>query len=205
MRPLDLPLELDANPGKQEVLRAWIDGGMLSLSLSHNFPESYRTCADVWPMLLSDVFHHVTDALVIESGADRSIVQHDLRNAFEEVVRSDRGTRAGKLRLQPCLPLLPDPDVTDENGVEIIRIILTPGAIRVIVRVGMWIKGGEEEIWGNLLYDLCSMIASSLDKKAVDSIRDRFAKKILDYVEHPSTTYSGEFYGKEPEPGHSST
>lgn len=205
MRPLDLPLELDANPDKQEVLRAWIDEGMLSLSLSHVFPESYRSCTDVWPMLLSDVFHHVADALVIETGVDRSVVQQDLQRAFEEVIRSDRGTRAGKLRQHEHLPLLPDPDVTDENGVEIIRIILTPGAIRVIVRVGMWIKSGEEEVWGNLLYDSCSMIASSLDKQAADSIRDRFAKKVLGYVEHPSTTYSGEFYGTKTKEDHSAT
>lgn len=205
MRPLDLPQDLDDAPEKQEVLRAWIDEGMLSLSLSHAFPESYRSCSDVWPMLLSDIFHHVVDALVIETGMERAIVQQDLQDAFEEVIRSDRGTRAGKLRTHKCLPLLPDPDVSDENGVEIIRIILIPKSIRVIVRVGMWIKMGEEQVWGNLLYDLCAMIASSLDEGAADDIRSRFATKILDYVEHPSSQYSGEFYGKEAKGDHSAT
>jgi hypothetical protein len=49
------------------------------------------------------------------------------------------------------------------------------------------------------------MIASSLDKQAADSIRDRFAKKVLDYVEHPSTNYSGEFYGTKTKEDHSAT
>lgn len=172
---------------------------MLSLSLSHDFPEDYRESPHIWPMLLSDIFHHVVDALADETGLERHLVQDDLKKAYEEVLRSERGIRAGTVKeFKKRVTELPDPDVTgDDHCVEIIRIILLDDSIRVIVRVGMWLEIGEEEVWGNLLYDLCSMIASSLDRGAADSIRDRLSKELLHYIDNPSTVYSGEFYGNE--------
>jgi hypothetical protein len=178
-------------------MRAWLDKGMLSLSLCHKFPDGYtRPASEIWGMLLSDIFHHVVDALVLETKFERSFIQEQIRNSFEEVLRSDRGSRIGVLKeTKERKKELPDPDVSgDDHCVEIVRIVLLQGSIRVVVRVGMWLPDNEESVWGNLLYDLIYMVALSMKKDDVDGIRDRLAKKVLEYIENPSSEYSGRYY-----------
>ncbi|MDP0491414.1 MAG: DUF5076 domain-containing protein [Verrucomicrobiota bacterium JB023] len=201
MRALEPPEEvLDAH-SRQEVFRAWIDGGMLSVSLCNVFPESYREdVAEIWGMLISDIFHHVVDAIVLKTGRAREDVQEALRTSLDEVVRSERGTRHGTLKkiAQP-LPEIPDPDVTgDENCVEIVRIALIPDSIRVMVLVGMWLPDDEESVWGNLLYDICAMVAESLaPERNVETSKSNLLTDVVSYIDGPSTKYSGEYYKTE--------
>lgn len=198
MRSLDLPSEILQDDSRQEVLRAWIDGGMLSLSVCHRFPEDYtRSPLDVWPMLLSDIFHHVVDAIVLENELPRAFVKRQLKAAFEDVTRSERGSRTGVLKcIKHSQKQLPDPDVSGgEHCVEIVRILLLESSIRVIVRVGMWLPDDEEGTWGNLLYDLAFMIATSIRPSGPEGIRDTMIERIGYYIDHPSTRYSGNYYG----------
>jgi hypothetical protein len=197
MRPLTLPSEVTDDDTRQEVMRAWLDRGKLSLSLCHQFPAGYKPPMEMWAMLLSDVFHHVVDALVLETGLERPFIQGQIWESFGEVLRSDRGPRIGVLNEFPELRKeLPDPDVSgeDEQCVEIARIILMKDWIRVVVRVGMWLPEEEEIVWGNLLYDLIYMVALSMKKDDLDALRERLAQKFLGYIERPSTEYSGHFF-----------
>ena len=156
MRALAPPAEVREERNRQEVFRAWIDGGMLSISLCNVFPESYRDDpSEIWGIFISDIFHHVVDAIVLETGRDHTGVKDSLRQPFEEVFCSARGTRYGTLKqTSQQLPEIPDPDVIgDDNCVEIVRIALLPDSIRVMVLVGMRLPDNEESVWGNLLYD----------------------------------------------------
>jgi hypothetical protein len=156
MRALAPPAEVREERNRQEVFRAWIDGGMLSISLCNVFPESYRDDpSEIWGIFISDIFHHVVDAIVLETGRDHTGVKDSLRQSFEEVFCSARGTRYGTLKqTSQQLPEIPDPDVIgDDNCVEIVRIALLPDSIRVMVLVGMRLPDNEESVWGNLLYD----------------------------------------------------
>jgi hypothetical protein len=200
MRVLEPQLEvMEANP-RQEVLQAWIDRGMLSLSLCNQFPEDYtQPHIEIWAMLLSDIFHHVVDAIVLETGQDKAFVQRQLKDSFEEVLRSQRHSRSGTLReFDRRLIELPDPDVSgDDNCVEIARIFLLAGSIRVLLLVGMWLPDDEESVWGNLLYDLSYMIASSMKPDDIEELHNTLAQKMINYVDEPSTRYSGEYYTNE--------
>ena len=198
MRVLELPPEIATDRSKQEVLQAWLDKGKLSISLSNSFPEGYKSPIEVWPMLLSDIFHHVVDAIVLETGYDRVFVQSELQTSFEEILRSERVSRIGKLmKWDQREPELPDPQVSsDSDCVEIIRIFLLKDSIRVLVLVGMWLPDEEEVVWGNLLYDLTSIIASSLQKDGSDELRNEIAQKLVSYIIDPNTEYSGQYYSK---------
>ncbi len=202
MRPLNPPADIFEDDQRQEVLRAWLDQGMLSLSVCHVFPESYKQPQlSIWAMLLSDVFHHVVEAIVLETDSAREFVAGQLRLSFEEVLRSQRESRFGKLRdFSRSRKNLPDPDVSgDDTCTEIVRIILLPGSIRVLVLVGMWLPDQEESVWGNLLYDLAFMIGMSIDGNSAELLRDEIAEKLVSYMEKPSTNYSGKYYGSEEE------
>jgi hypothetical protein len=49
-----------------------------------------------------------------------------------------------------------------------------------------------------LLYDIAALIAESLDAtRASDPIKDRLIGDVFDYIDSPSTEYSGEYYGTE--------
>ncbi|MEM9479142.1 MAG: DUF5076 domain-containing protein [Verrucomicrobiota bacterium] len=201
MRVLEPPKEVLDAPSRQEVFRAWIDRGMLSVSLCNVFPESYREdVAEIWGMLISDIFHHVVDAIVVETGRAREDVQEALRTSLDEVVRSERGTRHGTLKkITQQLPEIPDPDVTgDESCVEIVRIALIPDSIRVMVLVGMWLPDDEESVWGNLLYDISAMLAESLAPELdVETLKSDLLSDVVSYIDDPSTKYSGEYYNTE--------
>ncbi len=155
--------------------------------------------AEIWGMLISDIFHHVVDAIALETERERDEVQNSLRQSFDEVVHSERGTRHGTLKsISERLPELPDPDVTgEEKCVEIVRIALIPDSIRVMVLVGMWLPD-EEAVWGNLLYDISSMVAESLgSRRDVDTTKADLISDVLYYIDNPSTKYSGEYYNTE--------
>ncbi|WP_353568973.1 DUF5076 domain-containing protein [Haloferula sargassicola] len=200
MRILEPPDEVKAASRRQEVFRAWIDGGMLSVSVCHLFPETYKEDpTEIWGMLISDIFHHVVDAIVLETARERDEVQSSLRHSFDEVVRSERGTRHGTFKnILKRLPELPDPDVTgDDKCVEIVRIALIPDSIRVMVLVGMWLPE-EEAVWGNLLYDISAMVAESLgSQRDVAITKADLIADVLHYIDNPTTEYSGEYYNTE--------
>jgi hypothetical protein len=198
MHALELPREVRRSRNRREVLRAWIDGGMLSLSVCNAFPDSYRPDpAEIWGMLISDIFHHVVDAIVLQTSRPRKQVKGLLRNSLEEVIRSERGTRFGTLKIHSRKVVqLPDPDVTgDDKCVEIVRIALLPRSIRVMVLVGMWLPDNEESVWGNLLYDLAAMVASSLrPERKVDHLKADLLANVMRYIDQPSSKYSGKYY-----------
>jgi hypothetical protein len=197
MRILEPPDEVKAASRRQEVFRAWIDGGMLSVSVCNRFPESYKEDpTEIWGMLISDIFHHVVDAIVLETSRERDEVQGSLRQSFEDVARSERGTRHGTIKnIIERLPELPDPDVSgDDKCVEIVRIALIPDSIRVMVLVGMWLPE-EEAVWGNLLYDIAAMVAESLGpQRDVATTKADLIADVLHYINNPTTKYSGEYY-----------
>ncbi len=201
MRTLEPPEEVRLEVNRQEVLRAWIDGGMLSLSVCSAFPKTYsEETSEIWGMLISDIFHHVVDAIALETSRDRDEVQDSLRHSLDEVVNSQRGSRFGTLKVHSKrIAELPDPDVTgDDNCVEIVRIALLPDSIRVMVVVGMWLPNDEEQVWGNLLYDTASMIASSLSpERDLDTFKADLLADVAHYIDDPSTKYSGEYYNTE--------
>jgi hypothetical protein len=201
MRILEPPEEVLLAEERQEVLRAWIDGGMLSVSVASVFPENYRDeRSEIWGMLISDIFHHVVDAVVAETGRDRNDVQDSLRRSLHDVAQSQRGSRFGKLKIfDRRWAELPDPDVSgDDNSVEIVRIALLRDSIRVMVFVGMWLPDNEESVWGNLIYDMSSMLASSMKPEGnADELKDELIRDVINYIDHPSTKYSGEYYDTE--------
>lgn len=201
MRVLVPSEEILQERNRQEVFRAWLDGGMLSVSVCHVFPDSCtRDVAEIWGMLISDIFHHVADAIVLETGRDQEDVREALRAALDEVFRSERGTRRGTLKkIVERRPEISDPDVTgDESCVEIVRIALLPDSIRVMVLVGMWLPDQEESVWGNLLYDIAALVAESLaPERDAETTKSDLIQDVFHYIEHPSTAYSGEFYGTE--------
>lgn len=200
MRILEPPDEVKARSRRQEVFRAWIDGGMLSVSLCHLFPKTYKKdSTEIWGMLISDIFHHVVDAIVLETARERDEVQDSLKKSFNQVVRSERSTRRGTLKtISKRLPELPDPDVSgDEKCVEIVRIALVPKSIRVMVLVGMWLPE-EEAVWGNLLYDFSAMVAESLrSQRDVATTKADLIADVLHYINNPTSQYSGEYYNTE--------
>ena len=61
----------------------------------------------------------------------------------------------------------------------------------------MWLPDEEESVWGNLLYDLTYMIASNIKADNPEELRHTIAQKIVDYIDKPSTKYSGKYYGNE--------
>ena len=203
MRVLRPPLEITEANACQEVLRAWIDRGMLSLSIGARLPVKYMEYKPSpyvgWAMLLSDVFHHVVDAIATETGRDKTSIQKSVKDSFLEVLRSDRPSRCGNIRKfdQP-LAELPDPNVSnDDKAVEVVRMFLLPGGVRVLLLVGMWLPADEESVWGNILYDLLYLIASTLDPDRPETLRDTLSRKVISYIAKPTTEYSGEYYNNE--------
>ncbi len=66
-----------------------------------------------------------------------------------------------------------------------------------MVLVGMWLPD-EEEVWGNLIYDTASMVASSLRaERDADVLKADLLADVIHYIDHPSTNYSGEYYNTE--------
>jgi hypothetical protein len=201
MRVLEPPEEVLQTQNRQEVFRAWIDGGMLSVSLCNAFPDSYREDASkIWGMLISDIFHHVVDAIVLATGREHEDVQEVLRSYLNEVFRSERGTRRGTLKkVLDRVPEIPDPDVTGGlDCVEVVRIALLADSIRVMVLVGMWLPDNEEAVWGNLLYDIAALVAESLvSERDVNTVKRDLIGDVFHYIDHPSTKYHGEYYNTE--------
>ena len=89
MRVLEPPEEVLNSPSRQEVFRGWIDGGMLSVSICNVFPESDREdVAEIWGMLIADIFHHVVDAIVLETGRARKDVKEVMQASLDEIIKS---------------------------------------------------------------------------------------------------------------------
>ena len=201
MRVLEPSQEVREEQNRQEVFRAWIDGGALSISLCNVFPESYSEgVSEIWGMLISDIFHHVVDAIVLETGRELEEVQSSLRGSLQKVIQSERGTRRGNIReLTKSQPEIPEPDVSgDDSCVEIVRIVLLPDSIHVMVLVGMWLPDNEESVWGNLIYDTSAMIAETLvPERDVETLKKDLLADVLGYIDKPSTKYSGEYYNTE--------
>ena len=100
MRVLEPSQEVREEQNRQEVFRAWIDGGALSISLCNVFPESYSEgVSEIWGMLISDIFHHVVDAIVLETGRELEEVQSSLRGSLQKVIQSERGTRLSLIHI----------------------------------------------------------------------------------------------------------
>ena len=199
MRELTLPEEIRNSAEREEVLRVYIDNGMLSISMANDFACRYEQDIETtWAMLLSDIALHVIDAISLETDDDKKKVKEKVMERLDEVRASDRNAQSGNTTIEktaPSLTIAP----TNEQGevVEIVRIILMKETIHVAVYVGMWLENGnEEKVWGDVLYDLSSIIAYNLPgvfgkKKRKKKILDI----LLDFIENPTTdSYSGHYY-----------
>jgi hypothetical protein len=169
----------------------------MSLSLALSLPEHSKKSSVVWAMLLSDVFHHVAEAIADQTARSKAEVSSVLENCFREVIDSDRGIRTGVVRpFWERSPALDAPEVDAESdSVEKVRILFLPDSIRVLVRVGMWLPNDEEAVWGNILYDLASLIAEQISTgDDASRLRTGLFNDTLGYVHKPSTTYTGTYY-----------
>lgn len=201
IRVLDPPAEVLEVSARQEVFRAWIDGDALSVSLCNQFPERWGDdLPEIWGALISDIFHHVVDAIHVETNRPRNEIQQALRTTLEEVIRSGRGTQAGTLqKVLERLPEIPAPELKGgEDSFEIIRIALLPGSIRVMALVGMWLPEDEEVVWGNLLYDISSIVAACLAPERDYAVsKSEVLSHLISGIDTPNTNYSGEYYNTE--------
>ncbi|OUR86889.1 hypothetical protein A9Q81_27565 [Gammaproteobacteria bacterium 42_54_T18] len=151
-------------------------------------------------MLISDVFHHVVDAIALETNQNRNTVQEKLKECFEGVFDSRRDIRYGSVKVVDEQAIeLPGPGVSSNDGcVEIARIVFLEDSIRVIVLVGMWLPSDEESVWANLLYDMTYMIASSIESDLdVEKTQEFIVYELLRYIKEPSTAYTGQYCNTE--------
>ncbi|MAS92861.1 MAG: hypothetical protein CMO55_06650 [Verrucomicrobiales bacterium] len=112
MRALDLPSDFPTSKECQELFRAWIDRGKISISICHDLPSDWRIPEESWAMLLSDIFHHVIEGIVAATTHPREDVLHRIFHAFEIAVKSKRECRAGITKeFTDSFRELPTPDI----------------------------------------------------------------------------------------------
>lgn len=193
---LEHPAEVLEVADLQEVLRAWIDGDALSISLCNQFPKRWGDdLPEIWGILISDIFHYIVDAIHVETNRPRNEIQQALRTTLEEAIRSERGTQAGTLqKVLQRLPEIPAPEVKGgDDSFEILRILLLPESTRVMALVGMWLPDDEEVVWGNLLYDISSLVAASfVPERDYETSKSELLSHVISGIDTPITNYSRE-------------
>jgi hypothetical protein len=79
MRELPHPPDAENDDESAEVLRAWIVGGGLQISIQ---PSYWEHQPDQWGRLLADAAEHMADGIAKEYGKDRSEVFNEIRDAL---------------------------------------------------------------------------------------------------------------------------
>jgi hypothetical protein len=69
MIPLSPPDDATTRPDAVEVLRGWIVGGGLQVSLAF---EAFGNAPQIWGQLLAETAHHVADAMALQGYGDRA-------------------------------------------------------------------------------------------------------------------------------------
>ena len=92
---LDLPDGVvDANEAI-EVMRAWVTDGTLNVIID---PETFRHDVSEWGRLLSDIAHHISNAVELDGQINRFDAIESIRDAFEAGLAHDTLTMTGKIK-----------------------------------------------------------------------------------------------------------
>ncbi len=92
---LDLPDGIrDANQAI-EVMRAWIADGTLHVVFD---PETFRHDASEWGRLLSDIAHHISNAVELDGQLSRYDAIEAIREGFEMGLGQDAVTMSGRIK-----------------------------------------------------------------------------------------------------------
>lgn len=195
IRLLSLTDEIASDDDRYEVLRVWIDAGHLSAAIADSLPEKWTVDRkEAWAILLSDVGHHVIDAIVLETGRYILDIRARIVAQLEECRRTLRDTIVGAVFTQEPFPDL-CANYRSDDVVEMIRIIIRDRmeSIDIIIFPCMWLKNDtEEENWGNILYDLTSIL--SRGKEYDQEYRIDLLEQVIEYIKNPTTqNYCGSF------------
>ena len=97
----ELPEELDLPDGVREsedaveVMRAWVGDGALHVIFD---PETFQHDVSEWGRLLSDVAHHISNAVELDGQMDRLDALAAIRQAFDAGISSENLVMSGKIK-----------------------------------------------------------------------------------------------------------
>jgi len=195
MTTLALPQEIESDSERVEILRAWIDEGKLSLSYDKEQTWLYKKdLKATWAMYLSDIVHHATHAISLETKASESKIRQTILEHLIEIIDSGRGFRKGDVypeigKVGQPLPL----EKKTDDLQEMIRILHSKEVIHILLNVGCWLEIEEEETnWANIVYDLAGMLAEQFPNQ--DDAVGQILSLLIQYIEKPTTdSYTGNF------------
>lgn len=78
-----------------EVMRAWVADGSLHIVFD---PETFRHDVSEWGRLLSDIAHHISNAVEIDGQMSRYDAIDAIRESFEMGLGQDTVTMTGKIK-----------------------------------------------------------------------------------------------------------
>ncbi len=97
----DLPEELDLPDGVREadeaveIMRAWVGDGALHVIFD---PETFQHDVSEWGRLLSDVAHHISNAVELDGQMDRMDALAAIRQAFDNGISAENTVMSGKIK-----------------------------------------------------------------------------------------------------------
>jgi len=196
VRLLEPPDGMNPEGGVLEYLRVWIDSGKLCMSVADPLPDDPKENLErIWAMLLSDVIHHVVDAIVLETGDYIVEVRNRIKSKVSECFKSWRDTYSGEIITQDPKEEL-DISIQSDDAVELIRFFHDSKDYHAVVFVGMWIKSNEEEnTWGNIIYDVATMISDTVSSESTkEKFKFRLLEHLEEFIENPTTdSYRGQY------------
>lgn len=92
---LDLPDGVAEAEDALEVLRAWVGDGALHVIFD---PECFRHDVSEWGRMLSDVAHHIANAVELDGQMDKMDALAVIRQAFEAGISSESVTMSGRIK-----------------------------------------------------------------------------------------------------------
>jgi hypothetical protein len=95
MKPLPPPDDAIDHADAVEVLRGWVVGGDLQVSLAF---EAFGNSPEVWGQLLAEVASHLADAMSAENYGDRNAIFAKLRASLLENLENPPQGLTGTVR-----------------------------------------------------------------------------------------------------------
>lgn len=92
---LDLPDGVRDSDSAVEVLRGWIADGSLHVIFD---PETFRHDVAEWGRLLSDIAHHISNAIEMDGQMNRVEAAEAIREAFHQGIAEDTLTMQGRIK-----------------------------------------------------------------------------------------------------------
>lgn len=92
---LELPDGVLEAEQAMEVLRAWVADGALHVIFD---PDTFRDEVSEWGRLLSDVVHHIANAVELEGQMTRADAMKAIEQAFSENLHQAQHTMAGRIK-----------------------------------------------------------------------------------------------------------